>query len=287
MEEGNSSLKFWFDKIRKELLCVYVENEANKLAQILLEDLLSISKSTIATSPDFELSSTQIQQIEEALKRLLQHEPVQYVTGISEFANRQFEVNNHVLIPRPETEELLIWILDDFKTNTVQSIQCIDIGTGSGIIPITLKLSKPEWEIYAMDISNEALQVARTNASKYQANIKFIDNDILSPKHDYELYDIIVSNPPYVTEEDKNLMQKNVLDFEPHIALFVNNGDPLQFYKAIIQFAKKHLKSEGFIYCELHEDYAEQSKILFEKYYNTVELKKDINGKRRMLKAGR
>ncbi len=281
---GYSSLRFWFDKVRKELISEYVESEANKIAQILFEDLLSISKSTIATSPDLELGFPQIQQIEEALKRLLQNEPIQYVTGISEFAGRQFQVNKHVLIPRPETEELLVWILDDCKASS-QNLNCIDIGTGSGIIPITLKIERPSWEMSAIDISEEALEVAKANAIKHHTDIYFIKDDILFPKKEYNAYDIIISNPPYVTDADKALMQKNVLDFEPHTALFVTDGDSLQFYKAIIKFAQKHLKNSGIIYCEIHEDYAEQTKGLYEKYYSHVELKKDIHGKCRMIKA--
>lgn len=164
-------------------------------------------------------------------------------------------------------------------------MKCIDIGTGSGIIPITLKLNKPRWEIFAIDISEEALKVAKTNGNKYQAGIKFINDDILNPKHEYKMYDIIVSNPPYVTEQDKNFMQKNVLDFEPHKALFVTDGDPLQFYKSIIQFAQKHLAAEGIVYCEIHEDYHTQNKQLFESNDYYAEVCKDIHGKSRMLKA--
>ena len=285
MEKDHSSLKFWFDKIRKDLLCEYVENEANSIAHILLEDLLSISKSTIATSPDLELSFPQIQQIGEALKRLLQNEPVQYVTGISEFAGRQFQVNKHVLIPRPETEELLRWISIEYRYASEMKLRCIDIGTGSGIIPISLKLKNPGWEVSAVDVSEEALQVAKANATNHEADIKFISDDILNPKQVYEIYDIIVSNPPYVTEADKSQMQKNVLDYEPHTALFVTDGDPLQFYKAIIQFAQKHLAENGLIYCEIHEDFHTQTKQLFESYDYYAEVQHDINGKFRLLKA--
>ncbi|MDZ4758517.1 MAG: peptide chain release factor N(5)-glutamine methyltransferase [Bacteroidota bacterium] len=282
---SNTTLKFWFDEIRKDLLGEYVENEANQMAKILLEDLSIMRVNEIATSPDLELSFAQIKLIEESLARLLQHEPIQYVTGISEFAGLQFVVNKHVLIPRPETEELINWIKQDFKGSANQNLKCIDLGTGSGIIPITLQYDNPNWDFTAVDLSKDALQVASNNAAKHKANIIFMQEDILGPKQEYGLYDIIISNPPYVTEADKNAMQKNVLDFEPHSALFVTDGDPLQFYKAIIQFAQKHLKTEGFIYCEIHEDYHSQTKDLFEKYYTQVELKQDIHGKYRMIKA--
>ncbi len=282
---SDTSLKFWFDKVRKELLCEYVENEANSIAHILFEDLLSVSKSTIATSPDLQLSFPQIHQIEEALKRLLQNEPIQYVTGISEFAGRQFEVNKHVLIPRPETEELLRWISTEYKYASELKLRCLEIGTGSGILAISLKLKNQAWKVSAMDISEQALHVAQVNAAKHQADIEFINDDILYPQYEYGMYDIIVSNPPYVTEEDKDLMQKNVLHFEPHTALFVTDGDPLQFYKAIIQFAQKHLAENGLIYCEIHEDYHRQTQQLFKKNNYYPEVSRDIHGKSRMLKA--
>lgn len=279
------SLRFWFQHVREQLRCGYVETEADAITRILFEDLLKIDSKTIATSPDLELGFPQTELIKSALQRLILLEPVQYVTGISEFAGRQFEVNNQVLIPRSETEELLLWIANDYKNASNQPVRCLDIGTGSGIIPITLKLNNPGWQISAIDISEEALKVAKANAHKHQADINFIHDDILSPTLKYGQFDLIISNPPYVTEQDKWQMHANVLEYEPHKALFVTDGDPLQFYKAIAEFADVHLSPDGLLYCEIHENYHEQTNRLFQTWFSYTEVRTDINGKPRMIKV--
>jgi release factor glutamine methyltransferase len=200
----------------------------------------------------------------------------------------KFFVEENVLIPRPETEELVEWIVTDFKQGkNSKPINIIDIGTGSGCIPIALKKELSNSNITAIDVSEKALLVAKKNAENLNATIHFLQIDFLDKNgwKRLQLYDTIVSNPPYIPINEKEILSKNVTDFEPGIALFVENNDPYIFYKKIAEFAKTHLKESGKIYVEVHEEYAKDVKTIFENAGYLAEIKKDIYGKERMVKA--
>ncbi|MBT8196219.1 MAG: peptide chain release factor N(5)-glutamine methyltransferase, partial [Bacteroidia bacterium] len=209
--------------------------------------------------------------------------PVQYVLGSTEFFGLNFKVNASVLIPRPETELLVQWILDDDpKANS----SILDIGTGSGIIPISFKHSLPSVSVSAMDISEGALEVAKENARINKVDVEFLLNDILEDKAIDSKYDVIVSNPPYVPIKDKESLHKNVKAFEPHLALFVPNEDALLFYNRISDYAMQALQRPGFLYFEIYEDYANQiAEMLGQKGFQEIEIKKDLADKDRMIRA--
>ncbi|MGN6568831.1 MAG: peptide chain release factor N(5)-glutamine methyltransferase [Flavipsychrobacter sp.] len=245
----------------------------DKLQRILEKDTLF----TEAEQASFELLQTE----------LLKGKPLQYATGHSWFMGRRYTVNEHVLIPRPETEELVDWIVQDAKENT-SALSILDIGTGSGCIPISLKLDMPEANVSSCDVSKAALSVAKENARQLQAEIGLIETDFLDEQQRARLgkYDVIVSNPPYIPVSEKEQLHKNVKDFEPSLALFVPADDALLFYRTIAAFGKTHLNAGGSIYCELHVDYAIATQQLFEQQgYQSVEVRKDMHGNLRMLKA--
>ncbi len=218
------------------------------------------------------------------LMKLKSGAPIQYVTNRAPFYGKMFYVNENVLIPRPETEELVYWIAQDFKYNSgVQSV--IDIGTGSGIIPIILKDLFPSWIINGIDKSKIALEVAQKNADSFNEEILFKRVDFLDSQERDGLskYNIIVSNPPYIDYSEQKLMSTSVLDYEPHMALFVE--DPLIFYKEILSFSKEHLVENGSIYLELNEYRTEEVYAMYAEHYRYVEIKNDLQGKKRMLRA--
>lgn len=258
------------------------KGEATQIARIVFEDVYSI---TNFLRKD-ELSDDQITQLADIQSRLLTHEPVQYVVGMTYFYDLKFKVNPAVLIPRPETEELVAWILEDHSNQ--QNLRVLDIGTGSGCIPITLKAKASNFEVVAVDISSEALAVAKENALLNQVEVDFQKVDILNKDNWKQLpsYEIIISNPPYIPIQEKQLMSTNVLDHEPEIALFVTNEDPLIFYRTIIDFAKDHLVNGGWLYFESNEHNATEVEALFFKAgFFDIEKQKDLQGKDRMVKA--
>lgn len=245
----------------------------DKLQRILEKDMLF----TEAEQASFELLQTE----------LLKGKPLQYATGHSWFMGRRYTINEHVLIPRPETEELVDWIVQDTK-GKASALSILDIGTGSGCIPISLKLDLTEAKVSSCDVSKAALSVAKENASELKAEIGLIETDFLDEQQRARLgkYDIIVSNPPYIPVNEKEQLHKNVKDFEPSLALFVPANDALLFYRTIAVFGKTHLNAGGSIYCELHVDYAIATQQLFEQQgYQSVEVRKDMHGNLRMLKA--
>ncbi len=222
--------------------------------------------------------------IEGDVKRLLTHEPVQYVTGTAWFYGMQFKVNWDVLIPRPETEELVQKAMEIVRSD-FQQYKILDIGTGSGCIAIALKTHLPDAEIYASDISEKALKIAELNAKTNNTEIHFIKDNILQSNIN-EQFDLVISNPPYVTEKEKQAMLKNVLDFEPHSALFVPDNDAMKFYDAISEFAKTHLHPSGHLLFELNEAYKDEVCSLLEKAnFINIESFKDINNKWRIIKV--
>jgi len=225
---------------------IYGEDEAVAISYHLLEDMLGINRAGVLSGSRV-ISVNEHEKIQRALQRLLTHEPLQYVTGKAHFYGMEFKVNRHVLIPRPETEELVQLILQSPVANR-SSPSILDIGTGSGCIPIALNKNLPAAKVFAIDISTDALTVAKENAAINKVEVSFIEADILSPEIDQKLpqqFDVIVSNPPYITYSERHEMLSKVLEHEPHLALFVPDNDPLLFYKAITGFATKHLQKNG------------------------------------------
>jgi release factor glutamine methyltransferase len=275
----------------EQLSAIYDANEVNSLCVIVLENVVDISSAKIKAFPETEISTPDSERITNILTRLETGEPIQYILGYAEFYGLTFKVNPSVLIPRPETEELVDWIIKSRRLavgSWQKPFHILDIGTGSGCIPISLKKNLPEAEVSAIDISPQALQTAKENAEQNQVDVQFILDDILNPKSEIlnSKFEIIISNPPYVTLDDKKLMHTNVTDFEPHTALFVSNDDPLVFYKAIADFALTHLEKDGLLFFEINESYGKQIvDILNCKQFINIELRKDMSGKNRMVKA--
>ncbi len=272
--------------IQSQLQNIYEENEVAIIADMVIEYFTGKSKIESAKSKTETFPVEKISELEIIINRLRQHEPIQYVLNEVWFGGFKFYVDNNVLIPRPETDELVEWIVSNCRF-PVSELTVLDIGTGSGCIPVTLKRRIRKATVWATDISNDALNVAKRNAQTMNVAINFIQSDFLDQNSWDKLpkADIIISNPPYVPEQDKNSMNPNVLNFEPHTALFVKDNDPLIFYKAIALFGQSHLKAEGSIYCEIHESLGDATKRLFETYNYTCVIKKDMQGKDRMVRS--
>lgn len=265
---------------------LYPSQEVLSFFTILVEKHLDLSRLEVALKPNHSVSLTVSKKIKNAIQRLRKFEPIQYIVNGVEFYNLKFYVNRNVFIPRPETEELVFWIVDRHKNRDSKSRRILDIGTGSGCIAISLAFNLPDCEVSAFDISSEALDVARKNAIINNVNVDFFKEDVLNCKKLPKKYDIIVSNPPYIIENEKDKMQSNVLKYEPDIALFVNNDDPLLFYRKIAQLGQKHLISEGSIYFEINEYLGSELLILLKtEGYKEITLHKDIFGKYRMVKC--
>ncbi len=274
-----------FYSLKNDLQSIYDESEAIAIAHELLTHITDLSKFERLLSKEQVLTISQEDEFNEAKERLLNGEPLQYVIGVQWFMGRQFEVNENVLIPRPETEELVEWIINDWKE--IGTISILDIGTGSGCIPISLKLSLPETVVFSCDVSGDALDVAELNAQKHGAEISLLQVDFLDENTwgSFHQFDVIVSNPPYIPLAEKENLEKNVRDFEPELALFVTDNDPLIFYRKIAEFAKTHLKEDGSVYCEIHKAHAQETLQLFQQHFSNVELRKDMNENERMVKA--
>lgn len=262
---------------------VYCICEANALIRIMMENVTGMQYSPFFLD-EYQLTSEQDAKIKQIVERLLKQEPIQHILGVTEFYDLQIQVSKDVLIPRPETEELVEWIISN---NKGKELNILDIGTGSGAIAIALKKHLLQAKVEAWDISDKALDIAKLNAKNNNVEVVFKQVDVLSQITLEEKYDIIVSNPPYVLENEKSQMEKNVLTFEPHLALFVPNDNPLLFYDRIASIGQELLKQEGQLYFEINRAFGEQTKkMLEEKYkYNNVELKKDISSNDRMILA--
>lgn len=274
-----------FTDLTSALQVVYDSREAGAIAQLVLEHITGVTRLQRITDKDKLLTDTQAAEYDRIKPLLALGMPLQYILGTSWFMGREFMVNEHVLIPRPETEELVQWIADDWK-NKESAI--LDIGTGSGCIPISLKLLLPTATITSIDISEGASGVAKQNANKLGADVVFMHHDFLDTELWGQLpyYDVIASNPPYIPETESATLHSNVRDFEPGLALFVPGDDALLFYRHIALFGQTHLKEGGAVYCELHVDYALQTKQLFaDAGYTGVQVKEDMHGNLRMLKA--
>jgi release factor glutamine methyltransferase len=273
--------------LMNQLRTIYADGEASEITDRVLERLTGSMKAERMLYKNEPITSQEEILLGQYAERLLKHEPVQYVLNECWFYGLKFYVDKNVLIPRPETEELVDWIIRNLKF-PFKELKILDIGTGSGCIAIALKRKLRKAEVWGCDISKEALEVAKQNSTNLQAEINFIRLDFLNEAERTQLpsFDIIVSNPPYVPEKDKTTMHKNVLEFEPHTALFVKDNNPLVFYEAIADFAKSHLNKEGTVYCEIHESLGKETTTLFNEKGFTVELKKDMQEKGRMMKAG-
>jgi len=300
-----------------DLSGIYPSEEVLSFFNLLVEKHIGLSRINVALQPEKAISVINTQNFEDAIQRLKQFEPIQYIIGETEFYGLTFKVDSNVLIPRPETEELVNWIIDDVEENRKEPfdkfrdhkkeekiaskklppISILDMGSGSGCIPIALAHHIPDAEITGVDISKAALLLANQNAILNNVNVKFIELDILNieqkkwnldPKlrDENSKFDCIVSNPPYVQEQEKDQIAPNVIDHEPAIALFVKDDDPLIFYRAIAQFAKNYLKSEGTLYFEINQYlYKDLVNLLKTEGFNEITLRKDIFGKERMIKC--
>jgi release factor glutamine methyltransferase len=278
-------------RFHQELDTIYDKNEVESFFFMISESFYDINRLQFAIMPDLVVENTEA--VQKTLASLKNEVPIQYILGETEFFGLPFKVNNHVLIPRPETEELVEWVIK--KAKTIQSanndLTILDIGTGSGCIAISLAKNLPEANIYALDISKEALNVAKQNALLNEVTVAFIEANILDFEN-WDLtfknlkFDIIVSNPPYVREYEKSRMKVNVLDYEPHLALFVPDENPLQFYKAITMFSASHLNNDGRLFFEINEYLGNDMIQLLKKYnFANIELKQDIFRKDRMIKG--
>lgn len=265
----------------------YTENELDSITSAVFMHVLKLNRIDLHVRTEQLIKATEFTLIKKFVADLQLYKPLQYLIGEVEFYNFHLEVNEHVLIPRPETEELVQWVIEN-ETISQSELNILDIGTGSGCIAIALAKNIQKSSVYAIDISDKALALAKKNAEKNKVNIQFDKIDLLQMKHSKLPYllDVIVSNPPYVTESEKALILPNVIEHEPHEALFVPDDDALIYYKAIRDFALINLKPQGKIYLEINEKYGKQCAELYEgKGFDMIELKKDINGKHRMLKV--
>ena len=270
----------------EQLCSIYDKNESNTLILILFEYYFNINRIKMSLEPELRLSESEMLKLHFAVKDLLKNKPIQYIIGETEFCDLKFKVNENVLIPRPETSELVRLIANSHQPSTISNI--LDIGTGSGCIAISLAKMIPQSNVYALDISEKALDVAKENAINNNVNITFIHDDILTKTQTLTQtkFDIIVSNPPYVRELEKVDMHNNILQWEPHNALFVSDEDPLIFYRSILEFSKKHLKENGEIWFEINEYLGKEMKALCEEAgFSNIEIYKDFRDKDRFLRT--
>ena len=276
-----AELKKYFTK---ELSALYPSVELQSFFSILSEFFLKWSRLDTVLKAQSELSEEKIKSFKKAIARLKEEEPIQYIIGETEFYGLTFKVNQHTLIPRPETEELVEWIVQ--SVSKLDELKILDIGTGSGCIPIALGTHLDGAIISGLDISSEALKVARKNAEAHEVMVDFFQADVLELDSLPIKYDLIVSNPPYVREIEKREMQGNVLKFEPARALFVSNENPLMFYKKIAQLAKSHLTAYGFLFFEINEYLSmEMREMLEEEGFTKIEIKNDLFKRPRLMRC--
>ena len=301
------TVKELYREYLQQLQLIYSANEAAVITDWTFESVAGLQRADIIKNPEHTFTMEISGHLNDCLSALLRHKPVQYVLGEAWFYKMKLRVNEQVLIPRPETEELVQLLIDNWQqvvagqqsavsshelsertqlTDTGRRLLMLDIGTGSGCIAIAVKKNLPEVMMYAIDVSPGALSVAKNNAISQQVDIQFLQIDFLDENNwkGLPVFDTIISNPPYIPINEKDKLDKNVTAFEPHTALFVPDNAPLLFYEKIAAFGKKHLSGNGKIYVEIHEDFAKETREVFEQSYQ-VEMKKDMYGKERMLKA--
>ncbi len=269
---------------KKELASFYDKNEVDSMLYIFFEHYFGVTRTDFLLYQDRKLSESDLLLVIYGVKDLKKHKPLAYIIGEWEFFGLSFFVNEHVLIPRPETEELVQLIINDYDENPPKNI--LDIGSGSGCIALSLKHHLKNTTVTAWDVSDEAIEVIHKNTKSLNLKINVNKVDVLSVTKNDAKFDIIVSNPPYITHNEKTQMHINVLDFEPHLALFVPNESPLLFYDKIADIAVKHLTENGTLYVEINEQFGDEVASLFNKKgFKKVEIIKDINNKNRMVKA--
>jgi release factor glutamine methyltransferase len=262
-----------------------LNGEANAIARIVFEDAFKLYD--FLSEREFSVENQK--RLKEIQSRLLKNEPVQYIFGEADFYGYKFEVNKHVLIPRQDTEELVFYVKNTIRSFVKKdAVTLLDIGTGSGCIPITLKKLFPEMEVHALDVNEDALEIAKKNAAKLETDIVFYQKNILEKEECEELpnFDIIVSNPPYIPFREAHHMPENVKQFEPHLALFIDDENPLIFYEMIADFAKQKLNIDGYLFFETNEFNAKEVlSMLYNKAFTSVVLEQDMEGKDRMIRA--
>jgi release factor glutamine methyltransferase len=275
-------------QFKEALDTLYDEKEIESFFYILLEAFHQMKRVDLALNPTIELDGMQLLQWETVLSQLKDEKPIQYILGETEFYGLPFYVNENTLIPRPETEELVEWIIKDcfVPRNDTRTIRILDIGTGSGCIAISLAKNSSNAEVFALDVSEKALHMAKKNADRNEVKITFLHQSILETDDLGQQFDIIVSNPPYVRNLEKAEINKNVLEYEPHLALFVEDTDALLFYRKITKLAQKNLSQNGQLYFEINQYLGiEMIELLEKHHFKNIELKKDIYGNDRMMKG--
>ena len=297
-DKGFMKLKDIQNHFQNELNSIFEKEEIDTFFFMLIDSFYDVSRLKLAMEPGLEIKTEN--RIINALESLKKEKPIQYILGKTEFFGLPFKVNKDVLIPRPETEELLEWVINSVASRAVEkSLNILDIGTGSGCIAISLAKNLPKAKIYALDVSKEALKVAKQNAVLNNVEIEFVEADVLKLEDgilktedvrglEFEnlKFDVIVSNPPYVQEQEKQQMKPNVLNNEPHLALFVKDENPLLFYEVIADFAEYNLKENGILFFEINEYLGNKTmQLLKEKQFKNLELKQDIFKKDRMVKG--
>lgn len=282
-------IKHYKSEFISQLTPLYDEGEAESFFYLILEEKHHLKRIDLALQLDLEFSESEIQGWNVILEQLKLELPIQYILGSTNFYGLKFEVNDKVLIPRPETEELVDWIIrDSFVLRNDSTPKILDIGTGSGCIAIALAKNLPNAQVFAIDVSEEALATAKRNAEQNDVNITFIQKNILETTDLHQQFDIIVSNPPYVRNLEKAEIKKNVLEYEPHLALFVEDHDALIFYRKIGELAQRNLSKQGQLYFEINQYLGKEMMELLENLgFQNVELKKDIYGNDRMIRSGK
>ncbi|MDO6676815.1 peptide chain release factor N(5)-glutamine methyltransferase [Tenacibaculum sp. 1_MG-2023] len=278
-------LKQYKSYFSEQLSSIFPQTEINTFFFLLIKEYLGFQRIDLTLQPTFEVLSDKKRLLDEALARLKKEEPIQYILGKTEFYGLPFNVDKNTLIPRPETEELVEWIVKEVEKSQ-KLLFILDIGTGTGCIPISLKKQLPNMNVSAVDVSEKALIVAKKNAELNDVEVSFMLQDILKTKVLNSKFDIIVSNPPYVRELEKAEMKNNVLENEPHLALFVEDNNPLLFYKKIADLAKNNLTKTGLLFFEINQYLSKETvEMLKDKGFTKIELRKDLFGNNRMIKA--
>lgn len=276
-----NSYKKWFNE---QLQHLYDADEIKSMLTIVAYEVLGLSRVDLVLKDNESLSEAQIVQLNNVLSQLQQEIPIQYIFEKAYFYGYEFKVSPATLIPRRETEELVEWVLSEMNRQPEKKWRVLDIGTGTGCIPISIKKEFPLAEIFAMDISTGALKIAKENAEKLNASVIFIEQNILSTTQ-LDSYDIIISNPPYVRNLEKAEIKKNVLAYEPHLALFVEDNDPFIFYRKIAELAQKSLTENGLLFFEINQYLGGEMQQMVAEYFKTIELRKDLQGNDRMMKC--
>lgn len=276
-----------YNYIKQAINGQYPDTEASAIAKAILTDVFQLSTTDLYASKDMNFSTNQAEKLEVIINRLRANEPLQYILGNCYFCGLDFHVEPGVLIPRPETAELVEWIISDRKSSD-SPIRILDIGTGSGCISISLAKNLPQSEVHAWDISEDAIRIASDNANRLDANVRFRQTDVLGQVPTNTMMNVIVSNPPYITEAERTDMDANVTDWEPGTALFVPDNTPLLFYERIADIGKQILTPDGTLYFEINQRFGTETvDMLRKKGYRNVELRKDLSGNDRMIKAER